>query len=121
MCWFVVSLAQYTVCVCVCVCSVSPKGGVPGCSPPFLTVFPLMWSLECLICFVTPFFSYLGETLCVCLSVCVSVSVCVCMCVCVCLSVCVCVYVCVYVYNCELTNQLGVYFVMHGKLYCTRI
>ena len=30
-----------------------PQRGVPGCSPPppFLTWFPLMWSLECLICF----------------------------------------------------------------------
>ena len=43
----------------------------PGCSPPFLTWLPLMWSLECLICFdlmeklyFPPlFFFYLGETL----------------------------------------------------------
>ena len=28
-----------------------PKGGTRVLPPPFLTWFPLMWSLECLICF----------------------------------------------------------------------
>ena len=55
--------------------SVSPKGGYQGAPPPppFLTWFPWMWSLECLICFdlmeklylpppPPPFFLYLGET-----------------------------------------------------------
>ena len=52
--------------------SVSPKGGYQGAPSSFLTWFPLMWSLECLICFdlmenypfpPPPFFFYLGETL----------------------------------------------------------
>ena len=55
-------------------CGTSPKGGTRVLSPPpppFLTWFPLMWSLECLICFdfmeklyLPPLsFCYLGETL----------------------------------------------------------
>ena len=60
-----------------------PQRGVPGCSPPFLIWIPLMWSLECLICFdlmeklylpPPPFFFYLGETLVVEFQLCLCVS-----------------------------------------------